>query len=397
MESETGFAEILSWHEQYLKNDIMPFWTKHCIDWAHGGINNIVDDDGTVRSTDKFMWSQGRALWTFSALYNRFDHDPQWLAVASNIAQFIMTHGRDEQGAWAFKVHQDGRVAIPAQSIYVDAFIMMGLTEYYLACGSIESLSLALAIFDKTSQRLDDHDQLMTEPHKIPRGYQSHGPLMIFAHAYHELGKIIKDKRLLSRALELAEQIMTQHLDTNTLDFREYVSPGGGFIDTDVGNTFLSGHILESMWFLERIYAYHGRADRIRLTMDVIKKYIAEGWDLEYGGLFLACHAKQGEPVWHQPDAKVWWPATEALYALLRAHRVTGESWCMAWYWKVYEYTYHVFPDKEHGEWHQYFDRKGHKIASVVQGLQVKDPFHLPRSLIYSITELRNMKEVIDT
>ena len=27
-----------------------------------------------------------------------------------------------------------------------------------------------------------------TMPHPIPTGYQSHGPLMLFAHVFHELG-----------------------------------------------------------------------------------------------------------------------------------------------------------------------------------------------------------------
>ena len=41
----------------------------------------------------------------------------------------------------------------------------------------------------------------------------------------------------------------------------------------------------------------------------------------------------------HQPDAKLWWPHTEALYALLRAHGVLGGGgggeWPMEWYWRV--------------------------------------------------------------
>ena len=391
MQDKMTFPELLSFYEKHLKNDVMPFWMKNCIDWQNGGINNIVQDDGTVTSTDKFMWSQGRALWTFSALYNHYDADPCWLKVADNIARFIMKHGRDEKGAWAFKLHADGSVADPPKSVYVDAFIVTGLTEYAKATGNREAINIAIETFKRTSPLLNDHSSLATEPHKIPKGMQSHGPSMIFALTYHELGLLTGEKEILKRALELAEIVMTQHLDQKTLDFREFIRPGGGFVENDAGKTFIPGHIIESMWFMERIYSYHNRADRVRLAMDVIRRYVEKGWDYEYGGMFLACHVDGGKPVWHQPDAKVWWPITETLYALLKAYSITGEEWCMDWYWRVHDYAFSTYPDKEHGDWHQNLDRYGNIIPVVVKNLQVKDPFHLPRALIYSILTLRSL------
>ena len=116
---------------------------------------------------------------------------------------------------------------------------------------------------------------------------------------------------------------------------------------------------------------------------------LENGWDEEYGGIYLACHAEGGEAVWHQPDAKVWWTSTEALLALLRVYEITREDWCLEWYWKVHDYSFRVFPDREHGEWHQNLDRRGNVTGVVVKGLQVKDPFHLRRSLIYGIQVLR--------
>lgn len=391
MLNRPSFDELLTFYIDNLKNDIMPFWIKHCIDRDAGGINNIVTDDGTVLSHDKYMWSQGRALWTFSALYRLFDKDPKWLEIAENIAGFIKEHGRDDAGRWAFKLHRDGTVAEPPKSIYVDAFIMIGLTEYYAVTNDPFFGQMAKEIFCRTSPLLDDHTVLPTEPHVIPKGFQSHGPYMIFALAYHELGRILNDRMMLDRALELAEIIMTQHLDQNTLDFREFVMPGGGFVDTDAGKTYLPGHIIESMWFMERIYRYHGNYERISLAMRVIHEYINKGWDEEFGGIYLACHTEGGKPVWHRPDSKVWWPITETLYALLRAYEITRQEWCMQWYWRVHDYAFRMYPDKEHGEWHQNLDREGRIIPVVVKNLQVKDPFHLPRALIYSIQVLKRL------
>ncbi|MGD8237863.1 MAG: AGE family epimerase/isomerase [Armatimonadota bacterium] len=390
MTERMSFAGLLEFYENHLRGQVMPFWTTHCIDWEHGGISNCVADDGAMHSTDKYVWSQGRALWTFSALYSDFDQDPQWLGIADNVAGFLMRHGRDHDGAWAFCLDADGSVAEPPKSVYVDAFVMYGLTEYARATGNPEAIEIAEQTFRRTSPMLRDHTTLPTEPLPIPDGLQSHGPSMIFALVYHDLGVLTRNEEIINRALELAEIIMTQHLKPEHRLLYELVRPGGELADGDPGKTFVPGHVIESMWFMERIYRHHDRRDRVAEAMDAIRWHLEKGWDEEYGGILLACHTEGGTPLWNQPDAKCWWPHTEALYALLRAHAVTGESWCMDWYWRVHDYTFAAFPNREHGDWHQNLDRRGNPIP-VVLGLTVKDPFHLPRALIYSIATLRNL------
>ena len=386
-----GFQELLEFYEEHLTVQVMPFWTTHCIDREHGGINNIVADDGTVLSTDKFLWSQGRALWTFSSLFTRLDGDRKWLETAKIIADFIKAYGRTSEGQWVFKLRQDGSVAEPPQSVYVDAFVAMGLIEYTRATGDQEAIDLSLEIFHRTTKQLEDHTTLPTAPHPIPDGLQAHGPSMIFAHVYHDLGLLTGEQAVIDRALSLAEIVMTEHMKPADKILYEFVKPGGAVTETDAGQTFLPGHIIESMWFLERIYHYHKRPDRVRLAMDAIRWSLEKGWDDRYEGILLALHAKGGRAVWHSPDAKVWWAHTESLYALLRAFEITGEEWCLDWYWRVHDYAFGRFPDREHGEWHQNLDRQGRPIEVVVKNLAVKDPFHLPRALIMSIEVLRRL------
>ena len=214
---------------------------------------------------------------------------------------------------------------------------------------------------------------------------------MIFALAYHELGRVSGDQRILARALELADIVMTQHLKPERQLLFEFVKPGGGLVDGDAGGTFLPGHAIESMWFMDRIYSYHGDQYLATTALESIRWHLEKGWAGEYGGLFLACHATGGTPVWHSPQSKVWWPMCESLYALLRAAEVLGQSWCMEWYERVHQYAFSHFPNGAHGEWIQNLDRRGKPTAVVVAGLPVKDPFHLPRALIYSILVLRRL------
>ena len=99
----------LKLYRKTLLDDVVPFWLRHGIDKQYGGISNLLDDAGNVLGTDKYLWSQGRALWTFSALCNRIERRPEWLAFADHIFNYLRSHGRDEQGRWVFRLDRDGK------------------------------------------------------------------------------------------------------------------------------------------------------------------------------------------------------------------------------------------------------------------------------------------------
>lgn len=90
-------------------------------------------------------------------------------------------------------------IAETATSIYVDGFVIGGLTEYYLATRNQESLTWRFSIFEVTSPLLRDHSKLATQPHPIPNGLQSHGPSMAFALFNHDLPLATNDTLILDR------------------------------------------------------------------------------------------------------------------------------------------------------------------------------------------------------
>jgi len=195
-----------------------------------------------------------------------------------------------------------------------------------------------------------------------------------------------------NRSLELAELVMTQHVQPQRHLLLEFIHPGGGVSDSDAGGTVIPGHAIESAWFMERIYSAHGRTQRVELARDLLRWHLELGWDADHGGgLLLARSVTGGRPVWHQPEAKVWWPHTEALYALLRFRELGEQPWLDEWYWRLHDYTFSHFPDRDHGDWHQYLDRDGQVATHAISKLAVKDPFHLPRALIYAILSLRRL------
>lgn len=104
------------------------------------------------------------------------------------------------------------------------------------------------------------------------------------------------------------------------------------------------------------------------------------------------------EPIyWKHAQMKLWWPHAEALPACLLAWELTREKWCIEWFEKIHGWSFKHFPVREFGEWTQRLDREGRPVETLV-ALPVKDPFHLPRSLIIAIETLeRCFPKIEDT
>jgi N-acylglucosamine 2-epimerase len=209
---------------------------------------------------------------------------------------------------------------------------------------------------------------------------------MIFSLAFYELGQYLNEVAMIQAGLDHAEQVMTVFLRPDHKRAFEFVSLDNSLIPIRAVNP---GHALESMWFMIHIYRQEKNEGRIRQAIEAMRWHLELGWDERYGGLFLARDAK-GTSWEGKEETKIWWPHTEALYALLLAYSLTRESWCLDWFQRVHNYSFQHFPVPQYGEWVQNLDRQGRKI-DLTAGLPVKDPFHLSRSLVYSIGVLEKL------
>ena len=368
-------------YRKTLLEDVVPFWMRHAVGAEDGAINNCLDDAGNVVSRDRYLWSQGRALWTFSALYNRVEARQEWLEVASGICGYLMREGlRDREGRWMFRLDEAGRVLDRDTSIYVDGFVISGLGEYFAATGDERAALIALETYECIDRRLRSSDYEIA-PYSIPEGLKTLGIPMIFSFFFFNLGKATDRPDLCDRGCQLAREILRDFYVPDRDAILEYVPATGEEVGHPKERVCIPGHVIEAMWFLVSIFETTGDSDRIRQCCDLIRRHLELGWDDEYGGLRLALDITGSEEVaWQKADCKPWWVQTEALVATAYAHLHTGASWCMDWHRRVHEYAYANYPAPT-GEWVQWLDRRGNKAETAA--LPVKDPFHLPRSLIY--------------
>lgn len=392
MQITPRFIDLLAIYRAELLERTVPFWLEHAIDWDNGGILTCISDEGQVLSTDKYMWSQLRAIWTFSALYNKIEARTEWLDVARHIFNFVKGCGRDDDGQWVFCVDQAGNILQGATSIYADGFAIYGLTELARATGDSEAIDLALQTYQNVQQRLAAPDSYQTDPYPLPEGVKAHGISMIFSQVFSELGYLLNRQDIIDASLHHAREVMDVYRRPNRKLLFEFASLDNSLINSPRGRAVVPGHAIESMWFMIHIFQRLGNDERIRQAIETIKWHIEFGWDEEYGGILLARDAEGGDPWWSFADSKLWWPHTESLYALLLAYQISGQPWCLDWFERVHNYAFSHYPVPGHGEWTQKLDRRGQKFTQTV-ALPVKDPFHLPRGLIYCVQVLERLAQ----
>ena len=379
-----NFKALYQFYRAELLERTIPFWLKYGLDWAYGGICTCVSDEGEVLSGDKYVWSQLRAIWTFSALYNKVERKPEYLEAATHIFNFIKDCGRNERGEWYFCLDENGRPLFNgATSIYCDGFAIYGFTEFARATGNAEATELARQAYANVLPRLAKPGSYQTHPLPIPAGTKAHGISMIFASAFGELGEYLNDRAITEAALDHAKQVMDVFRRPTDRRLYEFVNLDDSPRTSPPGRVVNPGHVIESMWFMLHLFQREHDQARIQQAIETMRWHLELGWDDEYGGLVLARDAEGSfwEKKW---DMKIWWPHTEAMYALLLAYSISKEAWCLDWFRRIHDYAFSHFPVPEYGEWTQNLDRQGRRINELV-ALPVKDPFHLARALIYSV------------
>jgi N-acylglucosamine 2-epimerase len=363
-----------------LLDGIVPFWLRYGVDREFGGVLSAMEEDGTPLGTDKYIWSQGRFVWTMSALYNRVERRPEFLEIARRTIDFLLAYARDAEGRFVYRTSREGAVLEGATSIYADCFFVYGVSEYCRAVPDERLLAVAREVLDRVRRRVEEPDFDEVAPFRLTRGHRIQAIPMILTGVTDALAVATGDAELDRAAGDYARRIMTHFVRPDRHLLLENLDENFGELPPPEGTYVIPGHAMECMWFILHRARRHGDRELIRRAVEVIHWHIEAGWDHEFGGLVHAIDVAGHAPWMPHADKKLWWPHTEALYSLLLAHSLTGEPWCEEWYDRVHEWSFSHFA-MDCGEWRQRLDHQGRPITEVA-ALPVKDPFHLPRAVI---------------
>ncbi len=380
-------------YENELTQNVIPFWQKNCVDTEFGGYFTMLDRDGSVYDTTKYMWMQWRIVYMFAELYrSRFGAGNEaFLKIARDGFDFLYKHGRTEDGSYYFALNRRGVPSMAPYSIFSDCFAAMGAAALFAATGEERYRAEARSAMQSYIRRLDNpkgrwNKLLEGTPKRL-----SLGSYMILAN----LGCVMKEclgsdefDGETDRAVRTVMKLF-HHPELKVLF--ENVNPDGTFdLESCEGRFVNPGHGLESMWFVLQYAERINDRELIRQACDYVGELFHFGTDPVYGGIFYFMDALGKPHLELQHDMKLWWPHNEAIIAALFAYKLSGEERFLEHFRTVDQWAWSHFPDPEYGEWFAYLDRQG-KPNNMLKGGKWKTFFHLPRCLMKSSTLMREI------
>lgn len=374
-------------YRQDLVGSVIPFWLRHSLDREYGGYFSCLDRDGTVYDTKKYIWLQGREMWMFSRLYNELERRQEYLDAATLGVGFLRRFARDLQGRVYFSLTRDGRPFFYQRKPYAGVFYMLGLLEYYKATGDTACLDESVELFWRICDWIAD-PALLGRPTLVGQPKVSNlANVMVLASMAIELLQVQNDPRYLEVMREALRGVLLHH-DAERRILRENVALKGNELQGwPEGRVFIPGHSIEVAWFWLHMLRFLPDEAQKKMALEVIEGSLEIGWDKEFGGIFYYVDLEGKPTLQLEAPMKLWWPHTEALYALVLAYTLTREDRWLTWLEKVDAYSYHHFADPNYGEWFGYCDQRGN-LAKTCKGGNYKGFFHVPRFLLMSIQRI---------
>jgi N-acylglucosamine 2-epimerase len=382
LQDKAQLAELGESFRSELTDNILPFWLRYGLDRELGGITTGLSREGKVIESDKSVWFQGRAAWTFSTAYREVEPRGEYLEAARSCIEFLGRHCFDADGRMFFRVARDGSPVIKRKRyVFSEAFAIMGMAAYSRASGNAEYADKARDLFDRIENILSSG---ILEPkfNAVARPSRSFALEMILLSVAQELRKARpKEKGFFDAYIDgKISAIETLFMNRGHRCVLEQAGPAGEFQDAHIEGRLLNpGHAIEGAWFILREAIERGNEVRLRDIGTTMLDWMWEwGWDKTYGGIYYFRDALDLPPSEYWHDMKFWWPQNEAVIATLMAYALTGETRFAERFSLVYDWAASHFPDPEYGEWYGYLHRDG-TVSTTLKGNMYKGPFHIPR------------------
>ena len=384
-------GELLSQYREYLFDDFLPFMEKYVIDHEQGGFFWNIDRDGTIITTNKRTWYDGRGIWVYSFLYNNLRQDPKYIETAKKTIDFVFRIKPSDTVLWPASYSREGnpRNDFP-QDIYGDLFIAEGLAEFSKAVQDTGYRIKAKEIIMKCIDLYDSNNfsyivDYGPEAHPVPAPRVT-GHWMVFLRTCYCMLCHGPDNDLEKIVNRCYDALMNYHYNPeynliNEVMKHDLTRPEGPF-----SQFVYCGHVIETMWMIMFEAVRRKDTQMFSTAAERFKRHVEVAWDDVYGGVFRSL-VNVNDNIWKVD--KVLWEQSEVLIGILFLLEYTGDPWAYQWFDKMYKYVTNTFPLKKYGFplWNIDGDRK---VTFVRQGVRIEN-YHHPRHLMLNILSLERI------
>jgi N-acylglucosamine 2-epimerase len=374
-----------------LYQNVLPFWMKYSPDRKYGGYFTCLDRDGKLYDDKKYVWLQGRQVWTFSKLYNTAGQKEEWLEMAKLGADFIRRHARTPDGRYCFSLTRDGRPYFIQRKIFSECFCALGLGEYAKATKDSALYAEAVGMFREAVEMSKDPSKLGRPVLSGPEDASSLANPMILLSLADEL-ETEENKNDFAQIKKSCIEEIKLHVRPELKLVLETVRTDGTLIDSPEGRLVNPGHAIESGWFLLHHAMKTNDLDLLKLGQNIIDWSFNFGWDRKYGGLYYFLDSKGFSPLQLEWQMKLFWQNAEAIYSFLLLYHLTLDPGYFRKFEKVTDFAFKNFSDPKYGEWFANLDRRLVRTHNF-KGSAYKGCFHIPRFLLFSLQLMEKMMD----
>ena len=329
--------ELRDFHQKELDEEYIALWANNGIDWEYGGVIPYWDENGEFTSDIKEMYYLGRALWVFSYLYNHFGKNKKHLDAARMTKEFTFKHCRDENGYWISEVTRDGTFVQGSFNIYGDMYMVLGLTEYYIATGDKEARDIAIESAHGVNERIVSLDYQHLGGHGVGHepGTKRLGTWQHFLSTLTPLARETNDYGITMLARMCVRNIMERHYRPEYGVAFEYLDDMFKPFERNTHRTVSGWHSIQAAWMCMDEAMRMGDKRIFIDAMEMGRLTLEKTWaDGEKGGLVSISNpeARPVEPNDYAPSGAI----DDAIIFTLFAIEHTHAPWAVYWFDKVF-------------------------------------------------------------
>jgi len=374
---------------EYL-NNIEPYWYKHSMDDKYGGFfGRIAYNNTPIDDAEKGGILNARILWTFSAAYKIFG-TKEAKELAHRAYHYLTDFLFDKkEGGIFWLVNHKGNVSDDRKHVYVQAFAIYGLAEYYSAFGQKEALDYAFQLFNLIEEHCKDSvyggyfeaysrnwqpikdTRLSDKDKNEPKSMNTHLHVLEgYTNLYRFAPTENVEKSLRQLLAIFDEQIFSENKDSLNCFFEEDW--------TKKSSRISFGHDIEASWLCVESAEVLGIPHWINIFKTIALKVslkIILATDPDGGIINEITRDKILD------DDKDWWPQAEALVGHLNAFEISKNSNFLNASCKSWDFIKAHIIDNKYGDWYEKVNREGKPYSQLDKVRSWKAPYHNSRAM----------------